>query len=577
MSHLKALQAADNLSDVAKILGVKPAGLSYVLFKKGPTKNYTEFKIPKRYGGSRTISAPTDSLKMIQQRLSNVLQNCVEEINAANSFKAQMAHGFIRRRSIITNAYAHKRRRYVFNVDLADFFGMINFGRVRGFFIKDRHFSLQSPVATVLAQIACHNNSLPQGSPCSPVVSNLIGHVLDVQLARIAKREGCTYTRYADDLTFSTNRPMFPAGIATPVAGQPNAWQPGIDLVRVIARSGFTVNPVKTRMQYRDSRQEVTGLVVNKKINVRHEYRHTVRAMFQRLIKTGSFQHTRYIIDPSGALVRRDVPGTAAELRGMLSFIDSVDNYNKNACIEKGGAKEQEKPSTKETLYRRFILFNEFYAAERPVLMCEGNTDNVYLVHAIRHLAGTFPSLATVNADGTIKLNVRLLKYSGHGVGRILGISGGSANLAKFVWLYEKARQKFLAPGMKQPIILVIDNDSGAKPVYKSIATIIGKQPTGAESSIHVAGNLYVVPTPLSSGASQSVIEDFFDSATKSVVVGGKTFDAGSNTDTATRYGKVVFAHKVVRANADTIDFSGFDALLSNIQDVIDAHRAAFP
>jgi RNA-directed DNA polymerase len=577
MSHLNALKTAANLTDVAKILGVKPAGLSYVLFKKGAANNYAQFTIPKRYGGTRTISAPTDQLKMIQERLSNVLQNCIEEINNVNQLKAQIAHGFIRKRSILTNAQAHRKRRYVFNMDLENFFGAINFGRIRGFFIKDRHFALPPPVATVLAQIVCYNNSLPQGSPCSPVVSNLIGHVLDVQLVRIAKREGCTFTRYADDLTFSTNKPIFPVSIAVPVAGQPNIWQVGTGLARIITKSGFTVNSAKTRMQYRDSRQEVTGLIVNQKINVRYEYRHTVRAMVQRLVKTGAFQHTRYVIDPSGALVRQDVPGTAEELRGMLNFIDGIDLYNKSVGQEDDDGNAQDKLSSKETLYRRFLLFNEFYAAPRPVLMCEGHTDNVYLVHAIRSLSGTFPTLATLNTDGTIKLNVRLLKYSGHGLGRVLGISGGSANLAKFVWLYEKARKTFSAPGMKQPIILVIDNDSGAKSVYKSVSTIIGKQPTGAEPSIHVAGNLYVVPTPLSPGKKQSAIEDCFDSATKSVVIGGKTFDAGNDTDSATQYGKVVFAHKVVRAHAGTINFSGFNALLSNIRDVIDTHAKSHP
>ena len=114
MSHLKALQAATNLSDVAKILGMKPAGLAYVLYKKGAAGNYVQFSIPKRYVGVRNISAPTDPLKMIQQRLSNVLQNCVEEINSNSGFKASIAHGFIRKRSIITNGQAHRKRRYVF-------------------------------------------------------------------------------------------------------------------------------------------------------------------------------------------------------------------------------------------------------------------------------------------------------------------------------------------------------------------------------------------------------------------------------------------------------------------------------
>ena len=116
-----------------------------------------------------------------------------------------------KKRSILTNATLHKRRRYVLNLDLEDFFPSITFGRIRGFFIKDKHFALQEKVATVIAQIACFNNELPQGSPCSPVLSNLIGHLLDTRLARFARLYKCTYSRYADDITFSTSRKDFPA------------------------------------------------------------------------------------------------------------------------------------------------------------------------------------------------------------------------------------------------------------------------------------------------------------------------------------------------------------------------------
>jgi RNA-directed DNA polymerase len=147
---------------------------------------------------------------LLQRRLSDLLQNCVEEINQAQNRKDQLAHGFKRGRSIITNATKHRKRRYVLNIDLQDFFGTINFGRVRGFFLKDRNFALHPDAATVLAQIACHQNSLPQGSPCSPVISNLIGHVLDIHLGKLAFHNGCTYSRYADDITFSTNKGPFP-------------------------------------------------------------------------------------------------------------------------------------------------------------------------------------------------------------------------------------------------------------------------------------------------------------------------------------------------------------------------------
>ena len=175
----------------------------------------------------RKIEAPAPELMLMQRRLSDLLQNCVEEINQSRNRKDQLAHGFKRKRSIITNATRHRMRRYVFNIDLQDFFPTINFGRVRGFFIKDANFMLDPKVATILAQIACHANGLPQGAPCSPVISNLIGHVLDIRLCRIAAANGCTYSRYADDLTFSTNKPQFPASIAKPSSINPHQWELG--------------------------------------------------------------------------------------------------------------------------------------------------------------------------------------------------------------------------------------------------------------------------------------------------------------------------------------------------------------
>ncbi|WP_412770282.1 hypothetical protein [Ralstonia pseudosolanacearum] len=96
-----------------------------------------------------------------------------------------------------------------------------------------------------------------------------------MHLARLAAKHGATYTRYADDLTFSTNRPNFPPEIAISMGA--HAWMPGPDLERIVTRNGFGFNPQKTRLQYRDSRQEVTGLTVNRKVNVPAKYRYTHR------------------------------------------------------------------------------------------------------------------------------------------------------------------------------------------------------------------------------------------------------------------------------------------------------------
>jgi len=111
-------------------------------------------------------------LKLAQRRLANLLYDCLDDLLKAAPQRRPLAHGFVRKRSIITNAALHKRRRYVLNLDLQDYFPSINFGRVRAVFMKDNNWSLQEKVATVIAQIACDEHVLPQGSPCSPVISN---------------------------------------------------------------------------------------------------------------------------------------------------------------------------------------------------------------------------------------------------------------------------------------------------------------------------------------------------------------------------------------------------------------------
>lgn len=303
MSVLAALKAATTLTDVAALLGFKPAALSYVLYKKDGGSKYIKFDIPKRYGGTRLISAPTAELKLIQRRLADLLQDCADEINKANNFSDSISHGFKRKRSIITNAREHRRRRFVFNIDLANFFGTINFGRVRGFFIKEKNFTLNEKVATVLAQIICFENALPQGSPCSPVMSNLIAHILDIHLVRLAARSGCTYTRYADDLTFSTNSQRFPESIAECTDTEAHTWVVGSKVQGAIGKCGFEINHAKTRMQYCNSRQEVTGLTVNRRVGARREYRHTMRAMVHRLVNTGTCEFVSQVSGIDGEMV----------------------------------------------------------------------------------------------------------------------------------------------------------------------------------------------------------------------------------------------------------------------------------
>jgi RNA-directed DNA polymerase len=445
---------------------------------------------------------------------------------------------------------------------------------VRGFLLKNRDFELHEDVATVIAQIACHENSLPQGSPCSPVISNLIAHLLDMRLVKLASEAGCTYSRYADDLTFSTNKKEFPANIAVSAGTKDPAshfWLPSDGLQKVIERTGFRINAKKTRQMYRTSRQDVTGLIVNKKINVRWEYRHTVRAMVHSLVTTGKFQILG-LTHKDGRAILEERPGTLNELHGMLGFIDSIDFYNKKHTLDAPSKKR----SSNENVYREFLMYSTFYAARAPVVICEGETDNVYLTHAIRSLAAEFPDLAELMPDRKIRLKVRLYKYPESSTARLLDLEdGGNGVLSKFIAAYKKETKEFTGPGLVEPVVILYDNDDGAKKIRNTIKENSNVTPTGDEPFVHVVKNLYAVPTPFGAARTPSRIEDLFDASIKATVIDGKTFNPGEGFDKDKHYSKKVFAHKVVRPKADTIDFTGFRPLLTNLTAAINKHKAS--
>ena len=278
-SHGPAQELAEkfrNLSgprDIAALLEVDYQLLVYYLYKTPPDHRYRVFEIKKRRSGTatRTISAPNRSLKIIQSKLAQVLSSVYAP-------KASV-QGFCKDRSILTNARKHADQKFVLNLDLLDFFPSINFGRVRGMFMATP-YNLNEKVSTVLAQICCFSNELPQGAPTSPIVSNMICAKMDSQLRILAQLSRCNYTRYADDITFSTSCPRFPAQLATIITEEKgNYLQLGDHLKTIIETNGFRINKDKVRLQTKTHRQEVTGLVTNQFPNIRRRYIRQVRAM----------------------------------------------------------------------------------------------------------------------------------------------------------------------------------------------------------------------------------------------------------------------------------------------------------
>jgi hypothetical protein len=226
-----------------------------------------------------------------------------------------------------------------------------------------------------------------------------------------------------------------------------------------------------------------------------------------------------------------------------------------------------------ERLMSEFLFYNEFASPQRPVVLMEGETDAVYLRTAMRSLAARFPTLV---APGTIppKLMVKLVRHTPNW-GRFFSLKGGSGGLLKFIDSYGIKYRAIKGPKGAQPVIVVLDNDSGAKEL---IATIKKKKYKATVSIgqqlIHVVDNLYVVLSSPYDPAAPHCIEDCFGAHTLATPLSGKTFNPGKPFDPATQYDKVWFANKVVKPNASTIDFSGFVDFLASIAGAIAANAA---
>ena len=224
-------------------------------------------------------------------------------------------------------------------------------------------------------------------------------------------------------------------------------------------------------------------------------------------------------------------------------------------------------------------MFKVFYSAPKPVIVCEGKTDNVYIEQAIRRLAVKFPKLASIDAKGQVELKVRILKTMNSSTkGRILELGGGTSNLHPFVKQYLTEIGRFKAPGMQNAAVLVVDNDQAGHGVYKTVEKLTKKNTPTTADFVYVAGNFCGLITPLKAGAKTSIIEDCFADVVLQVNLGGKTFDPNNNYDSATHFGKHILS-SYVRDNASKIDFSGFEPLLERITAAIVAHegKAAAP
>lgn len=255
----------DNYVKLAGILEIPPGYLFKII---NDPNRYNSFEIHKKNGTTRNIYAPKKELLLLQLKVKKILEQ---------SFNPHhRSYGFVKGKDFISNAENHVRKNFVLNLDLKNFFENISIKRVNNMF--QRYFKIKSNIATILSHICCHPDGfLPQGAPTSPIISNIICKSLDKDLMDLAIKCKLTYySRYADDITFSCKAKKLPIQLAEVVNEIPIISS---SLSEIINSHGFEINADKTRLQTKYMHQEVTGITVNKKVNLNRRYIKKIRAI----------------------------------------------------------------------------------------------------------------------------------------------------------------------------------------------------------------------------------------------------------------------------------------------------------
>ncbi|MBC8110737.1 MAG: RNA-directed DNA polymerase [Verrucomicrobia bacterium] len=301
-----------NAVSLAQALNISVGELRFLAFSREVSKvnHYHRFQIPKKTGGQRLISAPMPRLKKVQ---TWILENVLEKIELHTS-----AHGFVASRSIVSNAIPHLKAETVVNLDLKNFFPTLTYARIKGLFLGLGYSEAMATLLGLLCTepetdavildketwfVASGERFLPQGSPASPALTNIICATLDKRLQGLAQKLGFVYTRYADDLTFSATG-----------EGTKNIHKIISLTQKIVEDEGFSVHPDKTRIMRKGSKKEVTGIVVNEKPSVDRTTLRKFRALLHQMEKEGfagkSWGHT---------------PDVLAAVEGYANFVKMVD------------------------------------------------------------------------------------------------------------------------------------------------------------------------------------------------------------------------------------------------------------
>lgn len=261
------------------------------------SNHYTHFKLGKRSGGYRTISAPDAALLKIQKIIYKRI------LLSVNVHPASM--GFRQNISVTYNAKAHLGNKQILKADITDFFGSIKKQRIIKAFEK---IGYPANISQVLAELCTLENKLPQGAATSPTLSNIIAYDMDVKLASVAQKSNLTYTRYADDLTFSGEDISFELTLS--------------EIDRTIREEKFVIQRKKTRFLTEKKRKIVTGISVSsgEKLMIPKAKKREIRKNVHYILTKGLAEHQRFIGSTDPSYMKR--------LIGYLNFWIMVEPDN---------------------------------------------------------------------------------------------------------------------------------------------------------------------------------------------------------------------------------------------------------
>ncbi len=269
--------------------------------------SYNTFTIPKKkLDEYRTIAEPSYELKKIQNKLKTILTRFYKEICDYNFVGST---GTISGTNILSNARIHINKKHVLNIDIKDFYSNISLEKVEHF-LSLKEFGFNRKECLYLLNLLSYKKRLPQGAPTSPILANLVCISLDSELKFFAARNGLSYSRYVDDLTFSSNKFIQIEKLN--------------ELETIIGSYSLQLNTDKTRFTSSAFQQKVTGLNVNTKVNIDQKKYKLIRAIVSDIIKNGV--ENAYIKNQKGYSTIKSINTMQflRKIQGYVNFIGQV-------------------------------------------------------------------------------------------------------------------------------------------------------------------------------------------------------------------------------------------------------------